>query len=367
MNDYITVPYKLQFELSSMCNALCLGCVRTDTNTYNEKKVTIPDKQYISFATWEKILTAPEFNSVNCLEFCGTIDDPLMHPQLLEFLDFAASLGKKYGIYLHTNAGLRNTVYWKKLAIALQKHNDHMVKFSIDGLEDTNHIYRQNTVWSKIIENARAFIEQGGNAGWQYLVFPWNEHQINQAKELSLTLGFKEFLIRHDRSGATSTGLDVIRNVKNKNLLQQHHADLDVQQIPVYIDTRIKQIHKSLEHVVENKIECNNQKYNMYFIGFDSKLWPCCFIHNGFLQLDPGKRLILEKRLFETYGSSDWNDLTKHSVKDILAHNFYKHDLVTSWKSKIHGLGNQDRIFRCTEVCNVKTLESLPIGNYKIL
>jgi MoaA/NifB/PqqE/SkfB family radical SAM enzyme len=356
MNTYLNNPSKLQFELSSMCNALCLGCVRTNTNSFNEKKYVIPEKEYISFDVFKKIILSPSFASVGELEFCGTIDDPLMHPEFLEFLDFAAETqGKKYTVYIHTNASLRNKEYWIKLAQVLKKHKRHMVKFSIDGLEDTNHVYRQNTTWSKIMENAQAFIDAGGTAGWQYLIFPWNEHQVMDAKKLSVEMGFTEFMSRHDRSLATKLGLKVIQKRKEIN------ASPDTWSSSLY------DINSSLENEVQNDISCNNQNKLMYFIGHDSKIWPCCFLHNGFMNLDRGKANVLHKRLFDAYGSDDWNDLSKHSVEEVLAHDFYKNDLVASWGTKTHGLGKTDRIHRCTEVCNVKKLEVLPIGNYKIL
>ena len=355
MKQYLTSPTKLQFELSSMCNAVCLGCVRTDTNTFNNKKFLIPDKQYISFEVFKKIITAPEFSSVLELEFCGTIDDPLMHPELLEFLDFAATVGR-YNIMLHTNASLRNVEYWTKLAHILQKHERHTVKFSVDGLEDTNHIYRQNTTWSKIMENAQAFIQAGGRASWQYLIFPWNEHQMMDAKALSVSMGFYEFLSRHDRSYVTKMGLDKIQNV---------------QRIPIVPNpgkkTTTDDLNIRLKDSFKDQISCNNQNHKMYFISFDSKLWPCCFINNGFFQTEPGKIEILEKRLFDAYCSDDWNDISKYSIKDILNHDFYQQDLVDSWDSNQHGLDKKDRIHRCTEVCSVKKLETLPIGNYKVI
>lgn len=354
MNTYLNNPTKLQFELSSMCNALCLGCVRTDSASFNDKKYTIPEKEYISFDVFKKILSAPSFSSVTELEFCGTIDDPLMHPEFLEFLDWAADFGK-YNVLIHTNASLRNPVYWTKLAEILKKHDRHVVKFSIDGMEDTNHIYRQKTIWSKIMENAQAFIEAGGNAGWQYLIFPWNEHQVMDAKALSVKMGFKEFMSRHDRSVATSLGLATIQKIKATNIQRKNkHSNID-------------DVNKEYKNIVNNDISCNNQNKHMYFIGHDSRVWPCCFIHNGFMNMDRGKAEILHDRLFETYKSNDWNDLTKHSVEEILAHDFYKSDLVNSWKTADHGTGATDRIHRCTEVCNVKTLEVLPIGNYKLI
>jgi MoaA/NifB/PqqE/SkfB family radical SAM enzyme len=351
---FLEQPTKLQFELSSMCNALCLGCVRTDSYNFNEKKSIIPDKQYIELDTLKNIIQDPEFKSVEELEFCGTIDDPLMHPEFLEFLDWASTVGD-YRILIHTNASLRNAAYWTRLAEVLLKHKQHIVKFSIDGLEDTNHIYRQNTTWSKIMENAEAFIKAGGVAGWQYLIFPWNEHQIMQAKEISVKMGFFEFMSRHDRSIATSHGLEKIMFDKTKTKPKK----------PNY--TSNDEINEQLKNTVNNEIRCNSQTKKMYFIGYDGRLWPCCFLHNGRITLDEGKLDILNKRLFEAYGDYDWNNCNKHSVTEILQHPFYKNDLVSSWKSTNHSTGTTDRIHRCTEVCNVKTLEVLPIGNYKLI
>jgi molybdenum cofactor biosynthesis enzyme MoaA len=354
MNEYLTKPSKLQFELSSMCNALCLGCVRTDSNTFNNKKFHIPDKQYISFDTFKKILLAPEFTTVEELEFCGTIDDPLMHPEFLEFLDFASTV-KNYTILIHTNASLRNVDYWKKLATVLKKNYKHVVKFSIDGLEDTNHLYRQKTTWSKIMENAQAFIDEGGRAFWQFLIFPWNEHQILAAKELSVKMGFWQFASRHDRSVITAMGMDSVQERK-----------LGTSQVNIPITT-IQTINDKLKNVVNNDISCNNQEKKMYFISFDSKLWPCCFMQNGCYNSDQNRIKLLEQRVIDCYGGDSWNDITTNSISDILKHSFYSNDLTASWKSTEHGFGKEDRIYRCTEVCSVKNLEKLPIGNYKVL
>lgn len=361
--NFLKEPRKIQFEISSMCNALCLGCARTDSNHYNTRKYLIPDKQYLSFDTFKKILTAPEFSTVTELEFCGTIDDPLMHPEFIEFVDFAADVGK-YNIIVHTNASLRNETYWKKLAHALKRNHRHVIKFSIDGLEDTNHIYRQNTVWSKIISNAQTFIAEGGQASWQYLIFPWNEHQILEAKKLSEELGFFEFLSRHDRSRVSDLGLIKINFLK--------YRDKSTRKIkkPIqwkYPKSTIEEINEKFSEQLEYDIQCNSKKSEMYFIGYDAKLWPCCFLHNGEFDYNQGKRELLEKRLFDAYGSKDWNDLNKYSVKQVLDHDFYKFDLVMSWESKEHTESCGSRIHRCTETCNTKKLEKTPIGQAKIL
>lgn len=366
MSEYLKQAVKLQFELSSMCNLMCLGCARTDSNHYNSHKPLIPDKQYISLETFKKILSAPAFGSVKELEFCGTIDDPLAHPELIELLDFASTVDK-FNIIIHTNASLRNEDYWKKLAEVLLKNHRHVVKFSIDGLEDTNHIYRQNSVWSKIMENAQTFINAGGNAHWQFLIFPWNEHQLFEAKELSLRMGFMEFQSRHDRSRVSKIGLDKINVLKRVDKHRKKYGLPGINEVVRGPHSSMYKVNQQLKDDVFYEVNCNNQNQKMYFIGYDSKLWPCCFLHNGKLDYDSGRRSLLEKRLFDVYGSNDWNDLSKYPVDVVLNHPFYQFDLTDSWNSVYHTDEIGSRIHRCTETCNTKTLIEVPIGQAKTL
>ena len=98
-------------------------------------------------------------------------------------------------VVLNTNGGLRNTEFWKGMA-----QTGTRVIFAIDGLEDTNHLYRRNVKWNKVIENVESFIKAGGKAEWDFLVFKHNQHQILEANRLSKKLGFDEFkLLQSDR------------------------------------------------------------------------------------------------------------------------------------------------------------------------
>jgi hypothetical protein len=46
---------------------------------------------------------------------------------------------------------------------------------------------------TKTIANARAFINAGGSATWQFIPWAHNEHQIKDCMRLSQELGFKKF------------------------------------------------------------------------------------------------------------------------------------------------------------------------------
>ena len=353
MNNYLDSPRKIQFELSSTCNLLCLGCVRTDPETFTQSKSFIDRKTYLSKETFLKIIQAPEFDSVTHLEFCGTIDDPLMHPEFLELLEIALTV-KQYVINIHTNASLRNVTFWKNLAEILQQHRKYQVNFSIDGLEDTNHIYRQNSNWSKIMENAQAFIGAGGYAVWQHLIFPWNSHQTEQVKTLSTEMGFKEFHQRIDRSIATQLGIDKIRQ-RQKNKFKRDEPPLT-----------LEDINKQLEEKNKDIIVCNTREQGMLFVSYEGKIWPCCFIQNGFLNNDAGHRQILASRLYDAYDSNLWNDANIQPISNIMNHRFFKEDLVDSWSSTSCGVGVKDKIHRCSEVCAKKQIKDLPIGKHKI-
>jgi MoaA/NifB/PqqE/SkfB family radical SAM enzyme len=353
MEHYLKSPTKIQFELSSLCNAMCLGCVRTDSFNYNRIKPELDKKIYVEKSTYEKIIFSESFQSVFELEFCGSIDDPLMHPEFLEFLKIARTV-KNYRIIIHTNASLRNETYFKDLANILNKFSNYEMLFSIDGLEDTHNIYRQNTSWEKIIKNAKAFIDAGGRASWQYLIFPWNRHQLDEAESLSKTLKFDKFMFRHDRSIVSKIGLNEILNRKKQNITKN-------------TNTSLEWLSKNLQDSLNYEIACNNQIKTMYFIAHDSRIWPCCFLHNGLLHHDKGRLDILHKRLFDAYGSDDWNDCSKYTIEEILQHEFFTNDLTASWDSTIHGIEKGQRIFRCTEVCNSKKIKELPIGDAKLL
>ena len=96
---------------------------------------------------------------------------------------------------MNTNGALRNREWWQELAGILNQSRDYVV-FSIDGLADTNHIYRRGVDWSTLIKNAQAFIDAGGSAHWDMLVYRHNQHQVDAAESLARSMGFTWFRVK---------------------------------------------------------------------------------------------------------------------------------------------------------------------------
>ena len=70
---------------------------------------------------------------------------------------------------MNTNAGAKKPEWWRELAKTIGQ-NGHVI-FSLDGLKDTTYLYRQNVNWDICMDPAEAFINAGGRARWDYLIF----------------------------------------------------------------------------------------------------------------------------------------------------------------------------------------------------
>lgn len=358
MSHYSTYPGVLQFEISSVCNAQCPGCVRTvldytnptdDITIENLKVKTHPavtKNMYMSLDIFKSVFTDRVLTKLKGVEFIGTIDDPLVHPEFLDMLRYLVSvLSDETIIVVHTNASLRTPDVFREMAEILQ-HHKHRVCFNIDGLADTNHLYRRNTNFDKIMKNAQAFIEYNNRkcwAAWQYLVFPWNAHQVDEAEAMSRNMGFKEFVHRNDRSLGTT--FKRIINAQNKKVeydLYRHDFDIKAK---------------------SSSISCVMQPRSMYFINYEGTVWPCCFLNNMKYSKIGEYEETWER--FENNYEGGWNNLHHYTIDEILDHPFYTEDLVDSWSSTTHGTGCKDRILKCTATCTKKALTERPFVDHK--
>ena len=222
------------------------------------------------------------------LEFCGTIDDPLMHPDFLDFIKFAADF-KKFKFIIHTNGSLRNKSYWKSLAEIL-KETDHRILFSIDGLEDTHHLYRIGTNFNLIVKNAKTFIDHGGNAEWHYIKFKHNQHQVDAAKELSFELGFKKFSVKMSKRNARP--FPVVDKQGNFLYNIEQPSDSTIK----FVGKTQIQNHQNWENA--EKINCVSIKDKELYIDAHYQLSPCCMIA-AFLYTNYNVELYKKYNLFE--------------------------------------------------------------------
>jgi sulfatase maturation enzyme AslB (radical SAM superfamily) len=133
---------------------------------------------------------------------CGNYGDPVAGKHTVELYQYFRSVNPNIVLGLNTNGAIQNPFWWYGLAKILNQPQDFVV-FSIDGLESTNHVYRKNVDWSKLMTNARSFIEAGGSAHWDMLVYKHNQHQVDECEQLARDMGFQWFRAKVSKRGFT--------------------------------------------------------------------------------------------------------------------------------------------------------------------
>ena len=186
--SYITTDNltSIMAEMTDYCNAACPMCNRFDWDLKLVKGITNSHHTTLEFVKQKiGIEILSKLKEWTCQ---GTYGDASMNPETVQIFTYLREVNLKLNISMYTNGGARNKDFWQAMA-----ELDIIITFGIDGLENTNHLYRRNVKWDSLMENVKTFIANGGHAKWDLLVFKHNQHQIEEAKALSKELGFKSF------------------------------------------------------------------------------------------------------------------------------------------------------------------------------
>src|SRR6056300_429291 len=142
----------IHIEPTSLCNAECPQCARNINGSGLNPNINLGS---LDLDWFQKHLDNTALKDIEKIFFCGNMGDPCATPQLIEIITYLKQTKPSLVIGVNTNASLRTAEWFTRLGTLLQGRYDYVV-FSIDGLEDTNHIYRKRTQWKKIMDNARA-------------------------------------------------------------------------------------------------------------------------------------------------------------------------------------------------------------------
>ena len=177
----------LDIELTSYCNIKCPGCLRQESHN---KVEPLLNKGYTKLSDLKKWITADGLPNLKYVNFCGSVDEPTSHPEILEIVDYFKSIvdgrSDNAGVNIATNGSTRTPEFWAKLG-----KRRISVFWGVDGIDQESlEKYRVGSNFNKVRDNWRAFIKAGGHAHWQFIVFEHNEHLLEQAKQMSIDEGF---------------------------------------------------------------------------------------------------------------------------------------------------------------------------------
>jgi MoaA/NifB/PqqE/SkfB family radical SAM enzyme len=281
---------QLHVEASTYCNARCPLCPRS---LYGYKVEGVYPEVHLSVQKFKDALE--RFPNREHVYFNGNLGDPMMNPFIVEL---ARSTGCRTSVTTNGSIGSKQT--WEGLAT-----NNIEVRFSIDGLEDTNHIYRQDVQWNKIMERANWFIEAGGYAIWKWIKFKHNIHQEQETRALSEEMGFKEF---HVEDHGRNYGPALDRQGKITHWILPADGSMEPGNYDVSAGvTRYKETHQNFE--VEDKvydINCLHLRDKDSYINAMGQVAPCCY--QGFDM--PGRPIVLledHHKLMATWKTKNCN------------------------------------------------------------
>jgi hypothetical protein len=185
----------LHLEPTDVCQAACVLCAReTDTNFDQSQQ------HHLSMYQILNTFGADNIEMLDKMFMCGNYGDPAAGKHTMNIYRQFRKINSDIVLGMNTNGALRTPQWWRELANILCQPRDYVV-FSIDGLEDTNHLYRKNVKWSRLIDNVKAFIEAGGSAHWDMLVYRHNQDQVSACEQLARDLGFKWFRAKVSKRG----------------------------------------------------------------------------------------------------------------------------------------------------------------------
>jgi MoaA/NifB/PqqE/SkfB family radical SAM enzyme len=336
-------PYAIHWELTDLCNLKCPMCPRTDHLNRCQPVPTIQSRQF-SLAEVSRHMPAAFFRQVKAIDFCGNFGDPCA---TREFYEICALLIRDYKITLtvSTNGSMRKPDWWQKLG-ALFARTQCLVEFHIDGLEDTNPMYRIGADWSKIMANTQAYLSSGASADWLFIVFKHNQHQIDQACAMARQMGFRRFVtvatgrFPHDRRFGYLHPDGTQRYLEKADPRESRMPACGPEDrlIPAKEGLPARQtVIPGLGPI--NGIRCKSSKHNRFYLDAAGYLSPCCWVSN-FDDQRPGNMLKAVERAGRDL--KDFN-IFHRPIADIV------HDSLFS--EVFPGLWGEDVLETCRKKC----------------
>jgi len=263
MYKYSDIRY-VHLEISTRCNAACPGCPRNLCGVDVIDDFPLHD---MTLAEAERIFTPKFLQQINRMHINGNLGDFITARDGLAIVRYFRQHNKDLIIDISTNAGVRSDI-WPELA-----HLGAIVRFCLDGLADTHELYRQQTRWSTVIDNASQFIAAGGHAIWKMIKFDHNQHQEAECRQLSKELGFRGFeFVDHGRNAFPAFD----QKGRFRHHIGSHDQPIAFEQV-LWIHYDGMDGQRSLP-VKPKTISCKSVNDRSVYISATGEVYPCCWL-----------------------------------------------------------------------------------------
>lgn len=307
----------IHLEVTSKCQARCPMCPR---RVHGGPLLSGLELTEIDLETFKEWFSDDFIRQLGHLMMCGNLGDPIIAKDTLLIFQYIRSVNPEITLHMHTNGSARAKEWWESLA-----KTGVEVTFGIDGMEDTHHLYRVDTDWNKIIENAKAFISAGGSAQWHMLVFEHNEHQVNVCQQISKMLGFKSFSSKH-----TTRFKQGKFDVVDENYKITHTLYPSIKSNQMIVPAKIAQ-----EETLPT-INCKAKEESQLYVSATGFVTPCCWLDLEWLPDFSDSKIDYRIKINQS------PNLYKASLKEIFDSNYF---------NKIEGCWSSTGLRECSKQC----------------
>lgn len=193
---------ELNLDITTRCNLACSQCFRSALShphkAFDKEEVVnrIRESTDVSLETLHKIFRF----SNHAIALCGTLSDPIMHPQFLDILGIMTEYPKvQFRIATAANGA---SLEWYKHALDITPTNCRWV-FGLDGFSDTSMIYRENQNSQMIFDAMMYGHSIGVDVTWQFIVFDYNINDVDSAIQYCKDHRMRMVLLRPNRDSST--------------------------------------------------------------------------------------------------------------------------------------------------------------------
>lgn len=342
---------EVHLELTQRCQAACSLC---DRNMHGGAVNQHLKMDELSLNDVELIFPIDFVKQLRAIQLCGNHGDPIIANDTLEIVQYFRKHNDKLWISMNTNAGARDAEWWHDLANSIGRHG--VVIFSVDGLEDTNHLYRQNVQWDKVKRAMDSFIGAGGRARWDFLVFDYNEHQVEEAEKLSKEWGFERFIVKKSSRFVTTnnsvkkTEHQAINRKGELTALIKIPSNDNLKNSAVVDQDNLLSKYGSMDSFYDvSKIQCRVKDIGSLYISAEGMVLPCCWTAGRMYKwwhTDPKQEQIW--KFIDNAGGKDVLNAKLNSLETIFQTNIFD-KIEQSWA--IEGAAN-GRLKVCAMKCS---------------
>jgi MoaA/NifB/PqqE/SkfB family radical SAM enzyme len=308
----------IHLENTQNCQASCPMCDRNQNGGEINPHIDLSE---LTLDDCKRIFEPEFIAQLNTMFMCGNLGDPIVARDTLEIFKYFREHNPKMWLSMNTNAGARDEKWWTELAKVLGKMG--AVIFSVDGLRDTNHIYRQGVNWDNVERSMHAFIAAGGRARWDFLIFEHNQHQVETAEALADEWGFEKFVAKKTGRFVTAKSEKKDKhqavNRKGEKTAELKKPDEKYQNKALKQYDAVKEKHGSMDtYYDKTPIKCKVKDEGNLFITAEGLALPCCWtagrMYKWWME-DPKQEQIWD--FIDAAGGKDAISAKKHGLRTV--------------------------------------------------